>query len=228
MKIVLSIVLLHFFLNGIYSQMKENYYDRAGHFVIKKHSYISENYSSGDLENDSEKNIQAPSNLYPPPLPPPQSRDEWDFSLHFLIMPTYYTQYIVPNDFKMDSTVTHGVLEIIRVDRNSLNRTEFQPLRFEIYETEENGLKPFDNYKIIKENRADTKIIAGRECFQVIVDIISNGYSMELYVTESIELNYHPIMNFKEILDKYFPLYVRIFNEKFPDQEYDEYIFLEY
>ena len=43
-----------------------------------------------------------------------------------------------------------------------------------------------------------------------------------------IEMNYHPIINFKEILDKYFPLYAKLNNEKFPEDEYDEYLFFEY
>ena len=226
MKRILLVIIIIFLSFNAYSQVVEDYDDRSGHFVIKKHSYVSEKYSSGDLESSSNKKEET--NLFPPPPPPPASRNEWDFSLHFLIMPTHYTQYVIPNDFKTDSTTTHGILRIVKIDRNSLKRTVFQPLRFETYETEEYGLKSFDNYKIIKEDRTITKTIAGRECFQVLLDITSNGYSMELYVTESIELNYHPITNFKEILDKYFPLYVKIFNDKFPKDEFEEYLFLEY
>lgn len=68
-----------------------------------------------------------------------------------------------------------------------------------------------DNYEII-ENRNNTKIIEGYKCFQVIVKRknITNSrlivYDFEIFVTEEIKLNYNPVWNYKEFLNKYYPL----------------------
>ena len=51
---------------------------------------------------------------------------------------------------------------------------------------------------------------------------------IELYVTEEINLNYHPNFNYKEILMKYYPLYLKLYHKDFPDDRFDEYKFYKY
>ena len=90
---------------------------------------------------------------------------------------------------------------------------------------------PFYDSKIIniKVNKNIKKTILGFDCFQVIVDYYefndfreeSQDYDFEkfmskypnqmtLWVTNEIKLNYHPIVKFKSILEKFYPIQVEI------------------
>ncbi|MBP6039165.1 MAG: hypothetical protein KA523_03085, partial [Flavobacterium sp.] len=78
----------------------------------------------------------------------------------------------------------------------------------------------FDKNEIIKltEYKNETKLINNYKCFKVIYSFNTkensfdfNNFSMnnrELWVTEEIRCNYHPVINEIEILDKYYPLEV--------------------
>ncbi len=85
---------------------------------------------------------------------------------------------------------------------------------------ENNEYFEFDKNEIIKltEYKNETKLINNYKCFKVIYSFNTkensfdfNNFSMnnrELWVTEEIRCNYHPVINEIEILDKYYPLEV--------------------
>ncbi|WP_271769008.1 hypothetical protein [Aquimarina algiphila] len=70
----------------------------------------------------------------------------------------------------------------------------------------------------ITEYRNDTKVIHGYNCFKILLEInnpvpiakelprVKEKYIM--YVTEEIIFKYHPIIRYKEVLEKYYPLEV--------------------
>ncbi len=76
----------------------------------------------------------------------------------------------------------------------------------------------FDKNEIIKisEFKNEIKTINGFKCFKVIYNFKTQGKSVdfsnfsmknrELWVTEKIKCNYHPVINDIEILEKYYPL----------------------
>ena len=66
----------------------------------------------------------------------------------------------------------------------------------------------------VHENRSIIKIINDYKCFEVFVVYATGDINIDLqdinywtlYVTEQIKQPYHPIVRFKSILDKYYPL----------------------
>ena len=97
-----------------------------------------------------------------------------------------------------------------------------------MYESYPKTYADFNTFKLLKENREIKKRIAGYDCFQILLENIKNKMIIELYVTEEIKLNYHPNFNYKEILDKYYPLNIKVYNKDFPNDRYDEYSFYKY
>lgn len=235
------LLLIIFFLNlKLFGQKKEEFKEIYGHFLIKKHSVQTQKYA--DSVDNSITTIDAkwevavplgspmpPTPPPPPPLPKTAVFDRKDFIFHFIIMPKYYTQYTIPNEFKNDSILSYGIRDVIRIERENLNRTEFSPWRFEIYEGNPKNYGDFKRYyKFIAENKNVKKIIEGYNCFQVILKNIKTKRMVELFVTDEINLNYHPNFNYKEILENYYPLYLKIYHKDFPNDCYEEYKFYKY
>lgn len=73
-----------------------------------------------------------------------------------------------------------------------------------------------DKPVIITEFREDTKIINGYLCFKVIVSPKEKDKDLqgaELWVTDRIKCRYHPLINHKQVLRKYYPLEIVIRDE---------------
>ncbi len=217
----------------LFGQQKEEFKKILGHFVIKVHSVSTQKFSDNieTIDSNTERKWDGnASSLIPPPPPPPVPAvfDTKSRAIHFIIMPKHYTKYAVENDFENDSTTTNGVSEIQKIDRENLKVTRFIPLRFETYEGHKKTYSDFTKYKLLEENKKIRKNIAGYDCFQIILDNIQNNMMVEMYVTEQINLNYHPIFNYREILTNYYPLYIKIYNKDFPNDSFDEYKFFKY
>lgn len=217
----------------MFGQKKEEFKDVYGHFVIKLHSVSTQKISDALKAEDSiiEKKWNGnvpPLTPAPPHLPESVAFDIQNSAIHLIIMPEHYTQYTIQNDFESDTTATYGVLDVIKINRENLNVTKFVPLRFEIYKSHPKTYSDFSSYNLIKENREIKRKIAGYDCFQIILNNVKNKMMVEMYVTEEINLNYHPIFNYREILSNYYPLYVKIYDEDFPNDSYDEYKFYKY
>lgn len=93
------------------------------------------------------------------------------------------------------------------------------PLQFESHHRNSEFLYPIVRILNINEFRDENKDIEGYPCFKVEFTY-SEKYSeddwkcfrnnltqrMELWVTEKIKANFHPVLNSAEILEKYYPL----------------------
>ncbi len=79
----------------------------------------------------------------------------------------------------------------------------------------------------LTEFKKETKIINGLTCFKVVYsfnhvneesgfDFLSEVVSniRELWVTQELKCNYHPVINEKEILEKYYPLEISEYSEE--------------
>ncbi|PTX59810.1 hypothetical protein C8N46_108123 [Kordia periserrulae] len=97
-----------------------------------------------------------------------------------------------------------------------LNRYTYKPLSAERVLSEYR----FHNssYKNIVVDKEDTKTIAGVECFKIIVSYddrkfigFNQNYVVihEMYVTDKIKSKYNPLENNLNILNTYFPMYVK-------------------
>ena len=231
-KNILLLIILVLSLK-LFGQKKEEFKEIYGHFVIKLHSVSTQKFADNFKAENSQAEIKwegdvSPLTPSPPPIPEIAVFDRKNIAIHFIIMPKHYTQYTIPNDFENDSTATYGILDIIKIDKENLNTTKFVPLRYEMYESYPKTYADFNTFKLLKENREIKKRIAGYDCFQILLENIKNKMIIELYVTEEIKLNYHPNFNYKEILDKYYPLNIKVYNKDFPNDRYDEYSFYKY
>ncbi|AXT18471.1 hypothetical protein D7030_07540 [Flavobacteriaceae bacterium AU392] len=229
MKKIILIFTLLIIIKG-FSQEK-SFTDTMINFVIKERQLVSKNYTD-EINNLNSKlprgqwegeklNIDAP-----PPLPHEVSFDFKRF-IHFTITPQHYIQYnIVNNVFENDTLYGPATTEIKKINREDLSVSEFIPLWFT---TRTSKLYKMDacNYNIITEFRNIKKNISGYNCFKVILESETNPYDLlELYVTEDINLNYNPVINCKEILTKYYPLYLKKYRKKYPDDNFREYTFV--
>ena len=100
---------------------------------------------------------------------------------------------------------------------------------------EKNRRYQFENRKVdLKIFKDSIKEIGGYKCFKVLYvekeNFEYNGIQLsklypnnrvftEMYVTDSIESNYHPTINNKFILDKYYPLEIRYYSNLFKGKE---------
>lgn len=66
-----------------------------------------------------------------------------------------------------------------------------------------------ENEYVVKYLFDERKMILGYDCFKIVVVKPNRDYvplNIEMYVTEAIKLNYHPIFNMKSLNDRYFIL----------------------
>ncbi|MFC4636597.1 hypothetical protein ACFO3O_22020 [Dokdonia ponticola] len=130
-----------------------------------------------------------------------------------------------------DSTITsyRKLNDKIQGDYQLINRnTQTYSMRSKIDSTiipiMDNSYEYLDEDRIIiSEYKDQNKIINGLDCFKVVltkIDKISSDEGISLlydelenpqttyvlYVTESLKCKYHPVINYKSILEKYYPL----------------------
>ncbi len=214
-----------------YAQQDVSFANSLENFIIKQRSLYSTKYAdriNKELKEGFEKMKEKPSSGINIPLLPPPKVVASDFKqfIYFTVTSKYYIQYsTVNNVFESDSLIGPAINSIKKIDRESLSVTEFNPSLF-TKSTEELHEKHICTYQIEKEYKDAIKYIAGYKCFKVtLFNAINPYYGMEMYVTEDIKLNYHPVMNCKETLNKYFPLYIKIFSKDYPNDHYEEYMF---
>lgn len=99
-------------------------------------------------------------------------------------------------------------------DKLIINQTTFEVTN------EKNEFTEIERKEVVKiiELKNETKILNGLKCFKVIYTYIEpqksdfdfmstiTNNTRELWVTEEIKCNYHPVINETEILEKYYPL----------------------
>ncbi len=81
-----------------------------------------------------------------------------------------------------------------------------------------------EHFPIISENKSIVKAINGFKCHQVVMkDTYGAGNIIEMFVTEQIQLEYHPFLKVKEYLDRFYPLYIKSYDPNFPKESFMEY-----
>ncbi|MBQ4818858.1 hypothetical protein [Aquimarina sp. MMG016] len=124
--------------------------------------------------------------------------------------------HAVVNEFSKEQKVSLSIKDSIRIKRyylkNDSTHLSQQTIKdFDTYYTKEKFLlKIWEDKKTIKK-------INGYDCYRVYVVYLDNGMVgaeqalsyYTLYVTDQIKKPYHPIIKFKSILDKYYPLEVK-------------------
>ena len=198
-----------------------------GHFIIKDHWVISQKYADSMAAREALFFENLKNDPNPPPSPPGVAVLDLKSNIHFIIESDRFIHYTIPNEFVEDTLVTKGVSKIVKVNRKTLKIDSFSPNSFSLWENFNALYYKDSNYEILEENQSKRKFILGYDCFQVLLED-HVGYLIELYVTDAIKLEFHPVINAKMILSKYYPLYIRRYDPEFPSENYREYEFYKY
>lgn len=217
--------------NIIVGQDKNQPKELFGHFVIKMNHVVTQKYADMLIEreanNDKRWSVNTSGPL--PPSPPPPAVFNRKKSIHFSIQPGYFTHYTITDEFDSDSTITDGISKIRRIDRVNNKQVTFEPLWFEMSGEYDIVYKDDNSFQLIEENKDKKRQICNFECYQIILRNINNpNYVIEMYVTEKVDVEYHPIFNSKKYLAKYYPLYIKYYDPNFPNDNYEEYKFYKY
>ena len=239
MKKKLLFLIFSFYTVLIAAQEKEQFLNTIVNFVIRKQLYRSQQYVDSitkTIAANPKKGVWTLPNGMPAvnakislPKPPPLKAYNFKANTYFIVAPTSYITYTTKDDFG-EKIVSHdGVgTYITKIDRPEMTKTKFVVSAFNLLEKEKPSAPKelpayLEIYKINKENK---KIIAGYNCYQILLRHIKTKRITELYVTEEIGLNYNPIFNYEKELKKYYPLSMKIYydNNNLNDH-YDEYTF---
>jgi hypothetical protein len=119
------------------------------------------------------------------------------------------------NEFKGDTIICYNTTNGSIYNTKRINQTT----GIVINEMGENVELENDNIITITEFRKEQKLINNYNCFKVVYTYTQKGsdsdfdlfftiqtYTREIWVTETIKCNFHPIINNNEILSKYYPL----------------------
>jgi len=209
-----------------FSQEKENYKDEFGYFVIKVTDEVTQKHADNV---DSEFNtgvwsvpgIDGGSLLIPVPKPPPILVYKKEYNIHFFIKPDHYSHYTIQCGNNRE------VSRILKVDRETLIASSFNPFSFEISENRGYYKRHAEEeFTIVEINKNDQKKICGFNCFKLILKIKRSPERIfEMYVTTEIDLNYNPAFANPYLLKEYYPLYIKEYLERYPDDVYKEFVF---
>ncbi|MDO5981361.1 hypothetical protein [Flavivirga spongiicola] len=229
-QLIFVIVIVYITTNSF--GQKNSFTNTLVHFVIKERNYVSKEYANSvNNENGKRTNDEWEGDLlafYPPtPSLPKEVPSDFKRFIHFTITPKHYIEYrIVDNIFENDTLHSPATIKIVKLDRKDLTVTEFIPLWFEMRKRKLYKME-ICNYNTITEYRKIRKNMCGYDCFKITLeDKFNSDYLIELYVTEDIRLNYHPIVNCEKIFSKYFPLYVKEYKKEYPNDYFREFSFV--
>lgn len=225
MKIHLTLLIILIFTQNGTSQTKESYDKTFGNFVIKVTDEVTQSYADlVDLKTDSIWSKSTPKfdNLdFDIPKPPPVLVYRKEYKIHFFVKPNLYTQYTANCDNGRE------IYNILKVDRETLLGTNFEPYFFELRENRWDFNKHTeDEFEILEYFKDDRKTICGFECYKIKIQ--TKGVAkrtIEMYVTEQIELNYNPAFTNLHLLNKFYPLYIKEYLENYPNDVYKEFVF---
>lgn len=208
---------------------KKSFSEKGITFFVKSRSYFSKQLAdslNGKLEKKIELKSVNPKDTTTVIFDDILEIADYDRRSikYFRVNPKNYIYFTVRN--LKDSLINENNLtNITKIDRDSLNIDVFNIKNFKILDLNfKERYKDYGkNFKLIKTNLNNKKVIAGFNCYEVLFE--SETRILQMFVTEDIKLNYHPEINDKEILKNYYPLYIKMMKKKYPKRSYTESVF---
>lgn len=234
MCLSLKLSLLVFFVlvssNLSHAQENAKQKETNGHFVIKERWVISQRYadSISKRESDDQSGLNKSMPDILAPTPPSVAVFDRKKSTHFLIAPEKFVYYTIPDEFESDAPVSIGISSIYKINRETQKMTSFSPLSFEQMGNYHVPYKSGDRFQLVEENKNRKRKIGEYNCYQVLLKDMNTNRTVEMYVTDEISLEFHPIFNVKKYLTKYYPLYLKTYDPEFPEDNYKEHTFYRY
>ncbi|MBC8753924.1 hypothetical protein H2O64_04530 [Kordia sp. YSTF-M3] len=198
---------------------------KMGYLVIEKHTFVANKHlkpseseieaEKGKLRQFVEKEINSEN---PEDFINSMPKSELEHNTNDIkclyVLDIYANFY--ESTASCDYTKPSNIFRYRQINRQTLDANEVirnvKKNKYKIGQKFKNRELFISNDFEIIENRNKTKNIEGFHCFQVNLrrKTINNShlpvYDFEMYVTEEIKLNYNPVWNYKDILEKYYPL----------------------
>lgn len=213
-----------------FGQEKRKLTEINGHFVIKERWVISQVYADSIEKEESVSRTKKDklTNDVIPPLPPAVAVFDRKSNIHFLIEPEQFIFYKIDDVFKSDSPLSAGISSISQIDRINNKMRIFSPNWFEMGVEHQIIYKNDDRFQLMEVNKNIRRQVCNYECYQVILNDTNTNRQVEMYVTEEITIEYNPVFNVKKYLTDYYPLYLKFYDPKFPEDNFREYEFYKY
>ncbi|MEP2059049.1 MAG: hypothetical protein ABJJ05_14650 [Maribacter litoralis] len=210
-----------------FGQEKQNFTDINGHYVIKERWVVSQIYADSVEKEELDSRIKkgGSTNDFITPTPPGIAVFDRKSNIHFLIESEQFIFYKINDEFKSDTPLSVGISSISQIDRINKKMKSFSPNRFETGVEHEIIYKNDDRFQLMEVNKNMRRQICNRDCFQVILNDTNTNRQVEMYVTEEMIIEYNPVLNVKKYLTDYYPLYLKFYDPKFPEDNFREYEF---
>ncbi len=202
----------------------------AGHYVIKERWVITQAYADSIETEESEfrtKNEKM-TNEALPPSPPSVAVFDRKSNIHFLIELEQFIVYKIEDEFKSDAPPSAGISSISQIDRINKKMKSFSPNWFEMEAEHQIFYSNDSTFQLKEVNKNKRRQICNYDCYQVILNDPETNRKVEMYVTEEIIIEYNPAFNVKKYLTEYYPLYIKIYDPKFPEDNFREYEFYKF
>ena len=231
----MSLVLFLFFFSTLLTaQEKEDFKNKKVCFFVKSHYYQSQKVADS-LSNDQKKlmeEFKSGKSLWPPP-PPFRLAEAYESNYidYLFVSPKkivfQYTPRFLTGPDENQNYVNLRLLFSKTILRDSLTERKITFISNPFVREETTPIKYMEQerFPMVSENKDVVKTINGFKCHQVILKghAFGTGNLIEMFVTEQIRLEYHPFLNVKEYLDKFYPLYIKSYDPNFPLESYEEY-----
>ncbi|REH56164.1 hypothetical protein C7448_101197 [Tenacibaculum gallaicum] len=227
-----KLVIFALFIVSLVQAQKENFSDKSISFLIHSRRVQSKEIADSIRQKEKEsfnkfkKNLEKTGdtiNVNTETIPSYASFDVRSVK-YFRINPKEYIEFEI-RDKNAPILHKNNFTNIVKITRDSLIMSFFSIDNFKVYDfTVEKGYNDFSNFKLTKKDLNDRKVIAEFDCYKVIME--SDLKILEMYVSEQIDLNYHPIINDLKILKLYYPLYIKVMSKKLPQYIFSEYNFV--
>lgn len=206
-------------------------------FFIEYHAYQSEKFTDRyrEVKMQELEDFKSGKSITPPPPPAyslaPFNSRERDYmyvtsdKIFFWQTPRFH-----------DNEISEGgeMVQLRSVVQNTINRDSLTLLNSSILLDDVFNRPPqpikyisSERLPIVSTHKEIRKKINGIDCYKVVLKDLHYRYGdmVEMYVTEDIKLEYHPQINVKDYLDQFFPLYVKFYNQKMPEDCYSEFTY---
>lgn len=112
----------------------------------------------------------------------------------------------------LEKNVSHDSITIIKPEE-PYNYSYDEIIKLEEFKNETKEINGFKCFKVLLEYKSGENADEGLDDQDYISFVNSKKQTKELWVTENIQSVYHPVLKYKSILEKYYPLEISEFSE---------------
>lgn len=112
----------------------------------------------------------------------------------------------------LEKNVSHDSITVVKPE-DSYSYSYDEIIKLEEFKNEIREINSFKCFKVLLEYKSGQNADEGLDDQDYISFVNSTKQTKELWVTENIQSLYHPVLKYKSILEKYYPLEISEFSE---------------